>query len=125
MITGLSSSISALLAFGKKVAVTANNVANIQSEGFKKSRTLLEERSHGGVDAQIETVNTPGVVITEEDARKGRWEKSFPTWNSKRRSQRRSWLRGAIRRTLKRLRPKTRCLGISSTRKAKPVPISN
>ena len=68
MITGLSSSISALIAFGKKVAVTANNVANLQSEGFKKSRTLLEERSQGGVAAEIETVNTPGVVITEEDA---------------------------------------------------------
>lgn len=67
MITGLSSSVSALIAFGKKVAVTANNVANLQSEGFKKSRTLLEEGSHGGVAAQIETVNTPGVVITEED----------------------------------------------------------
>jgi len=67
MITGLSNSISALFAFGKKMAVTANNVANLQSEGFKKSRTLLEEGSHGAVTAQIETVNTPGVVITEED----------------------------------------------------------
>jgi flagellar basal-body rod protein FlgC len=67
MITGLSSSISALIAFGKKMAVTANNVANLQSEGFKKSRALLEEGSHGGVAAQIESVNTPGVVMTEED----------------------------------------------------------
>jgi flagellar hook protein FlgE len=67
MITGLSSSISALIAFGKKMAVTANNVANLQSEGFKKSRALLEEGSQGGVAAQIENVNTPGVVITEED----------------------------------------------------------
>jgi flagellar hook protein FlgE len=67
MITGLSSSISALIAFGKKLAVTANNVANLQSEGFKKSRALLEEGGHGGVAARIETVNTPGVVITEEE----------------------------------------------------------
>jgi flagellar basal-body rod protein FlgC len=67
MITGISSSISALVAFGKKMAVTANNVANLQSEGFKKSRVLLEEESHGGVGAQIESVSTPGVVITEEN----------------------------------------------------------
>ena len=66
MITGLSSSISALFAFGKKMAVTANNVANLQSEGFKRSRTLLEEGSQGGVAAQVETVNTPGVTLTEE-----------------------------------------------------------
>jgi flagellar hook protein FlgE len=68
VITGLSNSISALLAFGKKIAVTANNVANLESEGFKRSRVLLEEGSHGGVAAQIETVNTPGDVIAEEDA---------------------------------------------------------
>ena len=67
MITGLSNSISALFAFGKKMAVTANNVANLQSEGFKRSRTLLEEGSQGGVAARVETVNTPGMVITEED----------------------------------------------------------
>jgi flagellar hook protein FlgE len=68
MITGLSSSISALIAFGKKMAVTASNVANLQSEGFKKRRAILEEGSHGEVTARIETLDTPGVVITEEDA---------------------------------------------------------
>ena len=71
MITGFSSSMSALIAFGKRMAVAANNVANLQSEGFKKSRALLEEESRGGVAGHVETVNTPGVVMTEEDQQGG------------------------------------------------------
>lgn len=67
MMRGISSSISALIAFGKKLAVTADNVANLQSECFKKSRALLEEGDHGGVAARIEAVNTPGMIIAEED----------------------------------------------------------
>jgi hypothetical protein len=52
MIPFISSNLSALRAFGKKLSVIANNVANIESEGFKKSRAVLVEdpKNHVSVD---------------------------------------------------------------------------
>jgi len=46
--------------------VTANNVANAQTEGFKKSRTILDEGATGGVRATIEKVNTSGSFVAKE-----------------------------------------------------------
>jgi flagellar hook protein FlgE len=43
MISPFDSGISALSAFSAKMNVTANNVANVDSDGFKKSRTTLKE----------------------------------------------------------------------------------
>ena len=40
MINGICAASSALNAFSKKVAVVSNNVANMNSDGFKKSRTI-------------------------------------------------------------------------------------
>ncbi len=63
MITQLSAGVSALTAFSKKMRVTANNVANVNSDGFKKSRTTLEEGPSGdGVRARVNVVNTPGYM---------------------------------------------------------------
>jgi flagellar hook protein FlgE len=65
-----SNSLSALSAFGKKMAAIANNVANINSEGFKKSRALLTETPAGAVTVEIAKVETPGDrVIVEEDGK--------------------------------------------------------
>ena len=41
MVFSISSNLNALDAFGKKLGVTANNVANHQSEGFKKSEANI------------------------------------------------------------------------------------
>lgn len=46
-------SISALGAYGAKLAVTANNIANMDSEGFKPSNVTLKENKTGGVTASI------------------------------------------------------------------------
>jgi flagellar hook protein FlgE len=66
MISALSNAVSALGAFGKKMGVIANNVANASSEGFKKSRAVLQEADSGGVTVGITRVETPGPVVVEE-----------------------------------------------------------
>ena len=67
MISSISNSISALEAFGTKMGVTANNVANVESEAFKKSRVDMVEGSNGAVEVEVTQIETPGHVINEED----------------------------------------------------------
>jgi flagellar basal body rod protein FlgG len=70
MIPFISSNLSALRALGKKVSVIANNVANIESEGFKKSRAVLIESPKNHVSVDISRVETPGPLIdVEEDGK--------------------------------------------------------
>ena len=66
MVSTISSSLSALSAFGKKLAVTANNIANVNTDGFKKSRAILQEGPYGGVEVTINRIDTPGYPIMEE-----------------------------------------------------------
>ena len=60
MIPSVNSAISALQAYKSKLRVTANNIANVNTDEFKKSRTTLEEGTNGGVQVNIHRVNTPG-----------------------------------------------------------------
>lgn len=60
MISPLDSGLSAISAFSVKLNVTANNIANLNSDGFKKSRTTLKEGQFGGVEPDVDQVNTPG-----------------------------------------------------------------
>ena len=62
MINSTGDSLSALSAFQKKMDVTADNVANVLTDGFKKSRVTLEEGNSGGVTAVVDRVETQGVV---------------------------------------------------------------
>lgn len=59
MTLSINSNTSALSALGRAQATTANNIANSESEGFRKSRALLEERSDGTVGARIQPGNRP------------------------------------------------------------------
>jgi len=43
----------ALAAYGVRQAVTANNIANLNSPGFKASNTVMKENREGGVDAVV------------------------------------------------------------------------
>lgn len=61
MIDPIDSALSAMTAFRKKLDVTSNNIANVKTDGFKKSRVTMQEGSHGEVQANIQKVNTPGV----------------------------------------------------------------
>ena len=64
MINPVGSSLSALAAFQKKIDVTANNIANVLTDDFKKSRTTITEGNPNGVDAVVGRVDTPGIPKT-------------------------------------------------------------
>ena len=51
-VTGISAGLSGLQAAGQGVAVTANNVANLQSTGYRAKSLELAEQAQGGVAAQ-------------------------------------------------------------------------
>ena len=65
MISSINSTISALQAFGKKMGVISNNVANVQSDEFKKSRAVLLEGERNEVKVEIDRIETPGPIISE------------------------------------------------------------
>lgn len=66
MIPATQSALSALQAFGTKLNSNANNIANASSEGYKKTRVLLENQEPHGVKAITEKVDTPGTMRYEE-----------------------------------------------------------
>lgn len=68
MISAFDSALSALSAFSVRMRVTANNVANVNTDGFKKSRTIMKEGPFGGVMPDVERIDTPGGVkqVNEE-----------------------------------------------------------
>lgn len=66
MISGILNVLSALNAFQKKIEVTANNIANVSTDGFKKSRVEMLESASSGVEAVIEPVAIPGIEIMED-----------------------------------------------------------
>jgi flagellar basal body rod protein FlgG len=67
MTLSIHASMSALNALGKRQATSANNIANSDSDGFKKSRVVLEEGEKGTVTAKTQVVNTPGTMINQPD----------------------------------------------------------
>ena len=70
MIYPVSNALSALNAFRKQMDVTANNIANVNTDDFKKSRVNMQEASHGGVQANVQQINTPGYPkeVYQDDA---------------------------------------------------------
>ena len=61
MIPSVNSAISALQAYKTKLGVTAENIANVNTDEFKKkSRATLKEGVNGDVQVDIKRVNTPG-----------------------------------------------------------------
>ena len=60
MMNATSISLSALNAMGKKLDVTANNIANTLTDEFKKSRVTMEEGHPNGVEAVVDRVETQG-----------------------------------------------------------------
>ncbi len=64
MLNAANIALTALRAFDRKSEVIANNIANVNTDGFKKSRADLEEVSPSGVKVTVEQVNTPGDTVT-------------------------------------------------------------
>ena len=65
MITSISSALSGLFGFQKKHDSSANNIANINTDGYKKTRVTLEEGIPNGVTVNIQKVETPGPLVYE------------------------------------------------------------
>jgi flagellar basal-body rod protein FlgC len=65
MIAAILNNLSALHAFDKKMQVTSNNVANINTNGFKKSQAVLKEGDNGGVKVDVHQVKTSGYPMKQ------------------------------------------------------------
>jgi flagellar hook protein FlgE len=66
MISGYNSALSALQSFGTKLHSNSNNIANANTNEFKRTRVLNATVDPTGVKAQVEKVNTAGPTVTEE-----------------------------------------------------------
>ena len=60
MVSSVNNTISALHAYQTVMGVTSDNIANVNTEEFKKSRASLKEGTNGDVQVEINRVNTPG-----------------------------------------------------------------
>lgn len=63
MLSALGTSLNALKAYNIKLDVNANNIANVNTDKFKKSRVEMQESAGGGVQAKISQINTPGISL--------------------------------------------------------------
>jgi flagellar basal-body rod protein FlgC len=66
MTFSIQSTLSAIKAFGEKMGVTANNIANVQTEEFKKSTATLVEGPKENVEVEITQPDISGPVIVDE-----------------------------------------------------------
>jgi flagellar basal body rod protein FlgC len=64
MMFSVNSSLSALMAYGKKMGVHANNISNMYSKDFSKSRAILREGVDQTVTVDIEQVESSTYPIT-------------------------------------------------------------
>ena len=67
MVGSIGNNLAALKAFGTKMDVTAKNIANSNTDEYKKSRAALKEDGNGRVKVDIERIDTPGPSITTMD----------------------------------------------------------
>ena len=63
MVPPLNATLSALQAFSQKMGVTAGNIANVNTDGYKKSQAVFEEGRHGEVEVREQRIDTPGIPL--------------------------------------------------------------
>ena len=66
MISAIHTALSGLAAFGKQIEVVAHNIANINTDGFKKSRTEFVEASRGGVLPVVKKDDSSGPTVLRD-----------------------------------------------------------
>jgi len=66
MVSAVQSALSGLQAFSTRIQSNANNVANSNTDGFKKSRVLLASAEPQGVKTTVEKVDSPGSSVYQE-----------------------------------------------------------
>jgi flagellar basal body rod protein FlgG len=64
VISGIA--LSSLRALDKKMEVTTNNVANANTDGFKKTRVEFQETYPQGVTVTLSKLDEPGATVTDE-----------------------------------------------------------
>jgi flagellar basal body rod protein FlgG len=67
MISGISASLSGLNVFGKKLSNAANNIANSNTSGYKKTESIITEDGVGLPDLSLKRIDTPGPLLQESD----------------------------------------------------------
>jgi flagellar basal body rod protein FlgG len=67
MISGISASLSGLNAFGKKLSNSANNIANSNTPGYKKTESIIGEDGVGLPELSLKRIDTPGPLLVESD----------------------------------------------------------
>lgn len=67
MISGISASLSGLNVFGKKLSSAANNVANSNTSGYKKTESIISEDGVGLPELSLKRIDTPGPLLQESD----------------------------------------------------------
>ncbi len=71
MTAAIHNNISALKAFTRKMNVSANNVANMYSDDFKKSRAIMSEGPVNQVTVDITKIDTPGPLVDDPQSTTG------------------------------------------------------
>ena len=66
MISAIHTALSGLGAFGKQIEVLAHNVAHLNTDGSKKSRTEFVEVQTGGVLPVVEKDNASGPTVLRD-----------------------------------------------------------
>jgi flagellar basal-body rod protein FlgC len=67
MISGISASLSGLDVFGKKLSNSANNIANSNTSGYKKTESVIIEDGVGLPKLSLKRIDTPGPLLLESD----------------------------------------------------------
>ncbi len=67
MISGISSSLSGLSAFTRKLSNAAGNVANVNTDEYKKTTATIVEDKNGLPRVNIDKPDTPGTIVQETD----------------------------------------------------------
>jgi len=66
MMGGIEASLSGMQAYGVRMQGTAHNVANLNTEGFKRTRVLMQESAVQGVQTLVEQDQSPGPLVVEQ-----------------------------------------------------------
>ena len=66
MISAIHTALSSLAAFSKQIEVVAHNVANVNTDGFQKSKTEFVEIPNGGVLPVVEKDDSSGPTVLRD-----------------------------------------------------------
>ncbi|MDD2464348.1 MAG: flagellar basal body rod C-terminal domain-containing protein [Desulfobulbus sp.] len=65
MLSAINSAVSGLQAYSLKTQATANNVANLNTEGFKRDVVTLSSQTPQGVRASVSKDQSAGALVAE------------------------------------------------------------